>query len=178
MQPRYDKYEKKTKYWVEEDLEFEWEKSKQESVAENAEYQVQDSDGTDLMTDPNATMNFDLTEAALGRLLGASRESRIRAWYKFLAMGKRGCKGPGPAAGPSGSGTGGKPDKPAANTLLPTVLKNELPSTVIVQYLSGITKRVNKMQATGQRVYTSSVVTSFCTVCQNACRQACLCVCI
>ncbi|CAE7661640.1 unnamed protein product [Symbiodinium sp. KB8] len=143
---RYDKYEKKTKYWVEEDLEFEWEKSKQESVAENAEYQVQDSDGTDLMTDPNATMNFDLTEAALGRLLGASRESRIRAWYKFLAMGKRGCKGPGPAAGPSGSGTGGKPDKPAANTLLPTVLKNELPSTVIVQYLSGITKRVNKMQ--------------------------------
>ena len=48
QQLRYDKYEKKTKYWVEEDLEFEWEKSTKRGVEEEHNFNVDGDDWPDM----------------------------------------------------------------------------------------------------------------------------------
>ena len=64
---RYDKYQKVTKYWYEEDLEMEWERERSKAVAEEGEYETTGHAHTALSSfDPTATMTADMSEAARG----------------------------------------------------------------------------------------------------------------
>ena len=62
---RFDKYEKKTKYWVEEDMEFEWEKSDSKSKEEGQAFQVEADEPED-MPKGNTMMQADLALAGEG----------------------------------------------------------------------------------------------------------------
>lgn len=62
---RYDKYENKTLYWYEEDLEFEWEKTATRASREEAEFE-RDVSGMDMMLENTEAMDVDMRMAAQG----------------------------------------------------------------------------------------------------------------
>ena len=62
--PRTDKYEKKPKYWIEEDLEFEWERNQAREVTDEGQYEVSgDAPIAPSAIDP---MNIDMSLASGG----------------------------------------------------------------------------------------------------------------
>ena len=65
---RYDKYEKKPKYWYEEDLEMEWEKKKERNVIQQVSMDAQTS-GADLAAAMANPVKVDMDLAARGRLI-------------------------------------------------------------------------------------------------------------
>ena len=62
---RYDKYEKKHKYWYEEDLEMEWEKQKVKATTQEGEYEIEGNLG-DFAMEHSAPLAPDMNVAAEG----------------------------------------------------------------------------------------------------------------
>ena len=62
---RYDKYEKKPKYWYEEDLEMEWEKTKERSVSKQTNMEAATS-GAGLAAAMTNPMKVDMDMASRG----------------------------------------------------------------------------------------------------------------
>lgn len=70
--PRWDKYESKTMYWVEEDVEAEWESSKSKTYRERTQYETQ-TGAADALADQDVplTLNMgDVRNPASGREMG------------------------------------------------------------------------------------------------------------
>ena len=61
FQLRWDKYESKTAFWVEEDLEAEYESSKTKSVRENTQYEVSRA-AEDTMVEAAAPVSLEMGE--------------------------------------------------------------------------------------------------------------------
>ena len=61
FQLRWDKYESKTAYWVEEDLEAEYESSKTKSVRENTQYETTRA-AEDTMAEAAAPVSLEMGE--------------------------------------------------------------------------------------------------------------------
>ena len=59
--PRWDKYESKTAYWVEEDLECEFESSRSKSVKETSQYET-DQPASDTLFDASMPPTMDTDE--------------------------------------------------------------------------------------------------------------------
>ena len=157
---RYDKYERKTKYWVEEDLEFEWEKSQSREIQEEQNFDL--DNGNDDLPDMGGLavpLQADLSVAAAGGLHTACLNQLVSCmtapFQKLLS-------------GPFTSAPSGPPPKtPAANTLLPTVLKTEQPSVCILKYMEGLTKRMNKMEVTELMLHVVTVKHAVCRIPYN-----------
>ena len=66
--PRIDKYEKKAKYWLEEDMEIQWEKSKSKETSDETGFEVVGKDP--LPSDAAAPMLPDMSLAATGGIYG------------------------------------------------------------------------------------------------------------
>lgn len=64
-QPRHDRYEGKPLYWIEEEVEIEWEKVASRSRAEQSEYQVAAS-AEDVLTSSLDTLQVDMKMVAGG----------------------------------------------------------------------------------------------------------------
>lgn len=56
MHPSWDKYESKMKFWVEEDVEVEWQKSQSRRERESMEYDVDAGESAGVMMAPSLDM--------------------------------------------------------------------------------------------------------------------------
>ena len=164
---RNDKYEGKPLYWVEEEIEAEWVKSTKRSQTETGEYQTTGSLSA-AMAEASAPVTLDMQSVAGGRFVFPNivivqnrnwkNSQPIIAIIAFIATslkwiliqflmkkcissrnaGMPGVQGRTPVQ-PQQRGNG--------KEVFPMVLKDDLPSDLILRYMEGVTRRSQKLTA-------------------------------